>query len=138
MLRLGIPREARWIEIGEGVRLRVRPATTALVVTARMRASRQLEQMRKAAEDAQAAGLPFEGPSPDDRDAAGGWAFALMALNLAREVVEDWEGVGDADGNPVPFALEGLGEVLAHANLAESFFGQVMAGPDALDAEKNG
>jgi hypothetical protein len=138
MLRIGIPRDARWIDIGAGVRLKVRPATTALVTTARTRASRQIERMRQAQKDAQEAGLDYDGPDMTDRDAIVGYAFALSVMSMARELVEDWEGVGDADGTPIPFALDGLGEVLSHSGLAERFIAAVMEAPEALAAEGNG
>lgn len=138
MLRIGIPRQARWIEIGAGVSLKVKPATTALVTTARTRAARQIDQMRQAQKDAQEAGLDYHGPDMTDREAIVGHAFALSVMSMARELVEDWSGVGDADGTPIPFALDGLGEVLAHTSLAERFIAQVMEAPEALAAEGNG
>lgn len=138
MLRLGIRQEPRWIDLGHGVRLLVKPATTALITTARARARRQLEELRKAGEAARESGLPFEGPDLTDQDAATGYAFALSCMTLARELVLDWEGVGDEAGQPLPFALDGLGELLGYTGLAEAFFLAVSAGPDALSAEGNG
>jgi hypothetical protein len=138
MLRIGIKQEPRWIEIGSGVRLLVKPATTALITTARSRARRQLEEMRKASEQSKEAGLPYEGPDFADADATTGYAFALSCVTLARELVIDWDGIGDEAGKPIPFAVDGLGEVLGYTGLAEAFFLAVSSGPEALSAEGNG
>ena len=40
MIKLNIPREPHWITLAAGVRLQVRPATTALVMAARHAASK--------------------------------------------------------------------------------------------------
>ena len=40
MIKLNLPREPHWIKLAAGVRLQVRPATTALVMAARHAASK--------------------------------------------------------------------------------------------------
>ena len=40
MIKLNLPREPHWITLAAGVRLQVRPATTALVMAARHAASK--------------------------------------------------------------------------------------------------
>ena len=80
MLRLDLTSEPRWLDLGHGVRLRLAPLTTALMVAARA--------------DLAVAALP-ETAAPE--------ALALaMAKALARRAVLDWEGVGDAAGDPLP------------------------------------
>ena len=80
MLRLDLTAEPRWLDLGHGVRLRVAPLTTALMVAAR--SDPALEALPSTASD-EARALTF-------------------AKAIARIAVSDWEGVGDADGNPVP------------------------------------
>ena len=76
MIRLDLSREPRWLDLGHGVRLRVAPLTTSLMAAARS--------------DPSVTGLP-EGASNET-------IAVTMAKALARLVVLDWEGVGDADG----------------------------------------
>lgn len=61
-----------------------------------------------------------------------------MAKALARLVVEDWEGVGDADGNPVPVNPEGIDALLDILPLFEAFQLRYVSKGLLLDEEKNG
>ena len=85
MLRLDLTAEPRWLDLGHGVRLRVAPLTTALMVAARS--------------DAAVEALP-ETASDEER-------ALVFAKAIARRAVTEWEGVGDADGNPVPVTPAG-------------------------------
>ncbi|TVR80055.1 MAG: hypothetical protein EA405_11735 [Rhodospirillales bacterium] len=116
MIRLDLSREPRWLDLGHGVRLRVGPLTTALMAAARS--------------DPAVTGLP---------DGASNETIAVaMAKALARLVVEDWEGVGDADGNPVPVTPEGIDALLDILPLFEAFQLRYVSKGLLLEAEKNG
>lgn len=130
MLRLDLPTESRWVDLPHGARFLMRPATTPIVTVARLRARRQLEAMRQAAKDAKEAGLPAPGPDLTDPDTVNAYAYALSAVALARELVEDWDGIGDKAGNPVAFAADLLPQLLARPGVAEA----VMKGADGADA----
>ena len=80
MLRLNLAREPLWLDLGLGVRVRVEPLTTALMVAARS--------------DPAVRDLP-EGTADDA-------VAVVFAKALAERAILDWEGVGDADGNPPP------------------------------------
>lgn len=137
MLRLALPKDPRWEPMGFGVEFLVRPATTALITTARLRARRQMEELRRAAQEAREAGLPVNGPDVSDPDVAGGHAFALTVMALGRELVADWRGVVADDGKPAAFAADLLPQVLSHPDIAERFFAAVSAGPAEVTAEGN-
>ena len=79
MIRLNLSREPSWLDLGHDVRVRVAPLTTSLMAAARS--------------DPAVAALP-EGASNET-------IAVTMAKALARLVVLEWEGVGDAEGNPV-------------------------------------
>jgi hypothetical protein len=116
MIRLDLSREPRWLDVGHGVRLRVGPLTTALMAAARS--------------DPAVTSLP---------DGASNETIAVaMAKALARLVVEDWEGVGDADGNPVPVTPEGIDALLDILPLFEAFQLRYVSKGLLLEAEKNG
>lgn len=115
MLRLNLVREPWWLDLGLGVRVRVEPLTTALMVAARS--------------DPVVRGLP-EGTSDDE-------IAVIFGKALAERAILDWEGVGDADGTPVAVTPEGIAALLDIWPIFERFqMGYVARGLE-LDAEKN-
>ena len=115
MLRLNLAREPYWLDLGLGVRVRVEPLTTALMVAARS--------------DPVVRGLP-EGSSDDE-------IAVIFGKVLADRAILDWEGVGDAEGAPVPVSPEGIAALLDIWPIFEKFqMGYVAKGLE-LEAEKN-
>ncbi|MDB6179143.1 hypothetical protein PAF17_16755 [Paracoccus sp. Z330] len=89
MLTLDLSNEPRWHDLAPGVRVRLRPLTTALMVATR-------------------SGPEVEAVSGDTSDEIRALIFAKA---LARRAVLAWEGVGDAEGNiitPSPQAIDAL------------------------------
>ena len=115
MLKLDLTAEPRWLDLGHGVRLRVAPLTTALMVAAR--SDPALEALPLTASD-EARALTF-------------------AKAIARIAVSSWEGVGDADGIPVPVTPEGIDALLEVWPIFEAFQATYVASGLLLDAEKN-
>jgi hypothetical protein len=115
MLRLDLTAEPRWLDFGHGVRLRVAPPTTALMVAAR--SDTAVEAMAPIASD-------------EERPLA-------FAKAIARRAVTDWEGVGDADGNPVPVTPPGIDALLEVWPIFEAFQAAYVSKGLLLDAEKN-
>ncbi|MFU8899846.1 MAG: hypothetical protein ACNA7L_13210 [Roseinatronobacter sp.] len=116
MLRLNLAREPYWLDLGLGVRVRVEPLTTALMVAARS--------------DPAVRNLP-EGTSDDE-------IAVIFGKTLAERAILDWEGVGDAEGNPTPVTPEGIAALLDIWPIFERFqMGYVAKGLE-LEAEKNG
>ena len=71
-------------------------------------------------------------------DTASDEARALVfAKAIARIAVTDWEGVGDADGSPVPVTPEGIDALLEVWPIFEAFQAVYVANGLLLDAEKN-
>jgi hypothetical protein len=116
MIRLDLSREPRWLDLGHGVRLHVGPLTTSLMAAARS--------------DPAVTALP-EGASNETIAVA-------MAKALARLVALDWEGVGDAEGNPVPVTPEGIDALLDILPLFEAFQLRYVSRGLLLEQEKNG
>ena len=114
MLRLDLTAEPRWLDLGHGVRLRVAPLTTALMVAARS--------------DAAVEALP-ETASDEER-------ALVFAKAIARRAVTEWEGVGDADGNPAPVTPAGIDALLEVWPIFEAFQAIYVAKGLLLDAEK--
>jgi hypothetical protein len=118
MIRLDLKREPRWLDLDHGVRVHVRPCTTALMMAAR----------------AEAHGS--SAPSQNETQAAGERTAALVKA-LGRLGIQDWEGVGDADGEPVPLTPEGVDALLDLWPMAEAFERLYLGPALLLDDEKN-
>ena len=89
MICLNLKREPHWLDLGHGVRLHVRPCTTALMMAARTEAQRTATS------------------SVSDSEAAGIRTAALIKA-LARLAVLDWEGIGDFAGSVAPVTPESV------------------------------
>lgn len=115
MIRLDLSSEPKWLDLGAGLRLHVLPVSTAIMVAAR--------------NDPAVEALP-EGSSKEEQ-------ALVMAKAVARRVVTGWEGVGDADGNPVSVTPEGIDALLDIWPVFEVFQARCLAPHLMLDAEKN-
>jgi hypothetical protein len=115
MLTLDLRAEPRWLDVGHGLRLRIAPLTTSLMVAARSDAA--VEVLPETALDEERA-----------------LAFAKA---IARRAVNEWEGVGDAAGNPAPVTAEGIDALLEVWPIFEAFQAAYVSKGLLLDAEKN-
>ncbi|HYN40035.1 MAG TPA: hypothetical protein VES39_12360 [Rhodospirillales bacterium] len=118
MIRLDLKREPHWLDLGHGVRLHVRPCTTALMMAARAEVQR----------------APVS--SAHDFRAAGERTATLVKA-LGRLVVQEWEGVGHADGEPAPLTPEGVDALLDLWPMADAFERLYLGPALLLDDEKN-
>ena len=118
MLHLDLKREPHWLDLGHGVRVHVRPCTTALMMAARASAQRSAMS------------------STDDAQAAGERTAALVKA-LGRLGIQEWQGVGDAVGEPAPLTPEGIDALLDLWPMAEAFERLYLGPALLLDDEKN-
>jgi hypothetical protein len=115
MLKLDLSNEPAWLDLGHGVRVRLRPLTTALMVAAR--------------------GDPaVQALGEDASDEESALTFAKA---LAKVAILDWEGVGDADSNPIPVSPEAIDALLDLWPLFEAFQTGYVAKGLLLEQEKN-
>lgn len=110
MIHLVLKREPHWLDLGHGVRVHVRPCTTALMMAARHAIA--------------------EGGDPAARS-------ARLVAALAGLAVMDWEGVGDELGDPMPISTEGIAALFDLWPMAEAFERLYLGPALLLDAEKN-
>ena len=115
MIRLNLSNRPEWLDLLPGLRVLVAPLTTALMVSARA--------------DPLIDGLS-DSSSQEDMALA-------RAKAVARRVVTGWEGVGDADGRPVPITPEGIDALLDIWPVFEAFQAHCLAPHLMLEAEKN-
>jgi hypothetical protein len=115
MLTLDLTNAPFWCDLVPGVRVKLRPLTTALMVAAR--------------HDPAIADLP--------KDATTEEAALAMAKALARSAILDWEGIGNAEGNVIAVSPEAIDALLDIWPIFEAFQSLYVAKGLLLDAEKN-
>lgn len=115
MIRLNLSNFPQWLDLLPGLRLKLAPLTTALMVAARA--------------DPVLSALPDSASTED-------MALA-MAKALARLAILEWEGVGDEAGEPLPLSPAGIDALLEVWPVFEAFQAQYVARGLMLDAEKN-
>ena len=115
MLTLDLTNAPFWCELVPGVRLRLRPLTTALMVAAR--SDPAIVDLSKEARAEEAA--------------------LAMAKALGRSAILEWEGVGDAEGAPLVVSPEVIDALLDIWPIFEAFQSLYVAKGLLLDAEKN-
>ena len=121
MLRLRLSTEPEWLDLGHGLRLFVEPLTTAVMLAARSDPAIMAATQNQEIEDS---------ASNDD-------LARIVAKAVARIVVHDWEGVGDAEGKPLSVTPDGIDALLEIWPIFEAFQTRYIAGALILDAEKN-
>jgi hypothetical protein len=116
MLRLNLAAEPEWLDLGHGVGVRVIPCTSGIMAAAR-------------------------GSAAVEALVAAGASEAELALALAKAMaavaILDWEGVGDADGKPIPVNPEAATALIDVWPLFEAFQARYVAKGLLLDQEKN-
>ena len=101
MIRLDLTDDPRWLDLGRGVRVQVRPLTTPVYNLIQARA---LELMGQLEDDG---ALAVDAANQSIREAL---YRALITKGLALFGIQAWEGIGDAEGlSPVtPATIEAL------------------------------
>jgi len=111
----GLTNAPRWHDLAPGVRVQLRPLTTALMV-----ATRSDPAVEAVPEDA----------SDEERAVA-------FAKALARRAVLAWEGIGDANGNPIDPSPEAIDALLDVWPIFEAFQMTYVSKGLLLEQEKN-
>lgn len=116
MLRLNLSNKERWLDLGHGVKVKVLPMTTPLMLNAQgTRAVTSGDVTETAA------------------DATVGFAVAVAKL-----AITDWSGVGDADGKAIAVTPAGIDALLQVFPIFTAFQRQYISPGISLVAEKNG
>ena len=115
MLTLDLTNDPRWHDLAPGVRVQLRPLTTALMVATR--GDPMVEQLPADASDEERA--------------------VAFAKALARRAVLAWEGIGDADGNPIDPTPEAIDALLDIWPIFEAFQLTHVSKGLLLEQEKN-
>lgn len=115
MIRLNPHREPKWFDLLPGLRVKVAPVTSAMMLAARKDA-----EVRAAVE------------AGDDTETE-----VAVGKALARVTVLEWDGVGDEAGDPVPVTTENIGHLLDVWPVWLAWASQVLTIFVQMEAEKN-
>ncbi|KQP82855.1 hypothetical protein [Methylobacterium sp. Leaf117] len=118
MLKLSPAAEPYWLDLLPGVRIKVRPITIASMLIARDAVSKV-----------------FRG---EDQEDVGVRANIALVREIAQRGVVEWEGVGDAEGNPAPVNRETIGALLDHWPAYDEIDVRYVAPALERGEEKNG
>lgn len=114
MIRLDLKREPYWLDLGHEVRINVRPATTALVMAARVTALKE-----------------------SGADADAGTRSAALIKKLAELAIMAWEGVGDSEDKPAEVTPEAIAALMDLWPIADAFERLYLGPTLVLEQEKN-
>ena len=116
MQRLNLTPDLEWIDLPRDVRVQVQPVTTALIYAARR--------------DPAIAALPA--------DADQELVALVMGQSIARLAIVAWEGVGDAEGNPIDPSPEAVTELMNIWPICRAFNKQIVEPAFDQESEKKG
>lgn len=117
MIRLNLAAGPKWFDLLEGVRFKLRPASSTIMAEAR--SSERLEKMV-------------------DENASNQALSICLAKEVCRLALDEWEGVCDEGGNPMEPSPEAIDAALDVWPVFEAFQLKFMAPALLREQEKNG
>ncbi|MEI3582152.1 MAG: hypothetical protein V8R89_05735 [Alphaproteobacteria bacterium] len=138
MLRLKINKEPYWIDLGYGVKVKVRPCTSTVFYEAKAYMNSKLAELAKVYQTNKAAGVANELDieNPVKREAIAD-KYLLIGLGIAGII--EWNGVLEADEDKLaPLTEAKIDELFSNFwAVAENFRHQYCGLQEMLEAEKN-
>lgn len=138
MLRLKIQKEPYWLKLGYGVKVKVKPCTSAVFYEAKAYMNSKLAELAKTYQANKEAGIAndIEIENPVKREALAD-KFLLIGLGIAGII--EWDGVMEADEDKLaPLTESKIDELFSNFwAVAENFRHQYCGLQEILDAEKN-
>ena len=139
MLKLNIQTEPYWLELGLGVRVKVRPCTSPIFYAARAFMNKRLTEIGEEYRKRKEIGASVDDlPQVDNAEIREALAEEYLARGLARAAIVDWEGILEADGDATaPVTPEKVDELMTGFwSIAASFSQQYTGVRELIDAEK--
>ncbi|WP_028714368.1 hypothetical protein [Paracoccus sp. J55] len=117
MIRLNLAAGPKWFDLFDGVRFKLRPASSTIMAEAR--GSARLQKMV-------------------EEDASNEALSICLAKEVARLALDEWEGICDEDGKPMEPSPEAIDAALDIWPVFEGFQLKYMAAAMLREQEKNG
>jgi hypothetical protein len=137
MIDLSQPTEHYELELPYGLKVNVRPVTTAGMAAAQAAARRAVEVIERQASERAEAGLPLDGlPDLSAEGERDGFYQAQLIRELAVRHIMSWSGV-ELNGGPAPPTPENIAAVMELYPVGERFFQEFTLRQVLLNAAKN-
>jgi hypothetical protein len=138
MIDLSQPTEPYQLELPYGLKVAVKPLTTAGMAAAQAAARRAVEAIERQISERKEAGLPTEGlPDLADEGDRDGFYQSQLIRELAVRHIENWTGI-ELEGVPAPPTPESIAAVMNLYPVGERFFQEFTLRQVLLNAAKNG
>jgi hypothetical protein len=125
------------LELPYGLRVTVRPLTTAGMAAAQAAARRAVEAIERQVRERAEAGLPLDGlPDLSAEGERDGFYQAQLIRELAVRHITDWAGA-EREGGPAPPTPENIAAVMELYPVGERFFQEFTLRQVLLNAAKN-
>ena len=130
MLRLNLQKEPYWMDLPSGVRVRVRPLSTAIMNAAQSIVIKQIKEMQ---EDESVLK-----PNLDVDSIRFGLSEALLVKALAQAAIIEWEGVMQPEGDAVAkVTQQSVAELMDIWFIGQEFWKQYTTSYFVLEVEGN-
>ncbi|MFN7609659.1 MAG: hypothetical protein ACK5QX_01795 [bacterium] len=130
MLRLNLQKEPYWMDLPSGVRVRVRPLSTAIMNAAQSLVIKQIKEMQ---EDESVLK-----PNLDVDSIRFGLSEALLVKALAQAAIIEWEGVMQPEGDAVAkVTQQSVAELMDIWFIGQEFWKQYTTSYFVLEVEGN-
>jgi hypothetical protein len=137
MIDLSQPSEPYQFDLPYGLRVTVRPLTTAGMAAAQAAARRAVEGIERQARERTEAGLPLDGlPDLADEGERDGFYQAQLIRELAVRHIVSWTGV-ELEGRPSPPTPENIAAVMELYPVGGRLFQEFTVRQVLLNAAKN-
>ncbi|WP_019223971.1 hypothetical protein [Bartonella rattaustraliani] len=139
MLKLSLPTEPYWLDVGFDVRIKVRPCTSAIFYQARAFMNQKLQSLGEAYRAQKDVGVAQSDlPNLEESNVREALAEQYLTLGLARAGIIEWEGICEADSDvPASVTSQKIEELFAaYWVIAETFRQQYTGLREMLESEK--
>ncbi len=140
MIKLKMKTEAYWLELGSGVKVKVKPCTSAVFYEAKAYMNGKVSDIANQYKNTKESGVIDETlPNLEDIKKREAFADQHLVIGLALAGIIDWDGVLEADTDEkAPLTTEKITELFSNFwVLAESFRHKYSGIQEMIEAEKN-
>ena len=140
MLKLKFKNEPYWLELGMGVRVKVKPCTSSVFYEAKAFMNSKVSEYANRIKDARENGIKDDTlPDLEDQTKREAFADQQLILGLALAGIIEWDGILEADTDEkAPLTPTKIEELFTNFwSIAETFRQQYCGIQEILEAEKN-
>lgn len=140
MLKLKIQKEPYWLDLGMGVRVKVRPCTSSVFYEAKAFMNEKIANTVQKLKEIKENGVQDKTlPDLENQTKREAYADQQLILGLALAGIIEWEGILEADSDEkAPLTPEKIEELFTNFwSVTETFRQQYCGIQEILEAEKN-